>query len=317
MIPLYQSDPPKLAASLQRAIENKLSHTEMSFVLRKTGADLQIPGHLPIQWSPMSSVSSTPTPLQFYEETTTLLLSYLIECFDARMFFDVGAGIGYFSRVAASHATVATTVHAFEMRPDRLLDLQCIISNDRFRDRINPHLAGLSSVHKGRVEVWHVRDMLFEHRPEPLEYRETWWRRLKFLMLKDRNRALRRAEVLVTSIDHFCMGAAAYPDIIKIDVEGYEGRVLNGSKETLAKRHPFVLLELHKDKKLRHGARRVDVAGMMFALGYQALFLTDHKSRRTCDVVEIELDSPLLRRQQTDLVLFFHPDYRCTGDVRA
>ena len=297
------------ANSLRREVEEQLADAQMEFVPGELGTDLQIAGHLPIRWFSKKARSGVDAPLKFYEETTTLLLSYLIQRFHARMFLDIGAGDGYFSRVAASHAAIAPTAHAFEMRLDRVLKTNSIISNDSFGRGITTHLAAFSAAHKGVVDVWHVRDMLFEHRPEPIEYREAWWRRLKFLFKDDKNRELTSTKMLVTSIDHFSTEASAAPDIIKIDVEGYEGYVLDGAKNTLARWYPFVLLELHKNKKLRDGTCRRDVAAKLFALGYQALFLTDHQSRHTCEVVEVGPDSPLLRRDETDLILFFHPGY--------
>ena len=120
--------------------------------------------------------------LPIYEETTTIIFNYLIGRFGAQVFFDVGAGVGYLSRVAASHARVDTRAHAFEMRPDRLRELLCNISSDSFADRITVHPAGVTDRHQGEVEIWYARGMLFEHRPDPVEYRETWWRRLKFAL---------------------------------------------------------------------------------------------------------------------------------------
>jgi len=295
--------------SLRREVKQYLAEAQMGFVHGELGTDLQIAGHLPIRSSSRKPRSGIGASQQFYEETTTLLLSYLIKRYRARVFFDIGAGDGYFSRVAASHIAAAPTVHAFEMRSDRVLKTKGLLSQDSFGRGITTHLAALSATHKGVVDVWHVRDMLFEHRPEPFEFREAWWRRLKFMIKKDKNRKLKSSKILVTSIDHFSKASCAVPDIIKIDVEGYEGHVLDGGINTLARWCPFVLLELHKNKKLRDGIRRRDVAAKLFSVGYQALFLTDHQSRHTCEVVQVSPESPLLGREETDLILFFHPEY--------
>ena len=39
--------------------------------------------------------------------------------------------------------------------------------------------------------------------------------------------------------------------MIKIDVEGMEGEVLDGAKQTIAASHPMILLEAWQDDKVR------------------------------------------------------------------
>jgi FkbM family methyltransferase len=283
----------------------------MSFLMRQDRCALCIPGHLPIAWAQSSGrpFDRRGRP-RFYEETTTLVLTYLIERFHPAVLFDVGAAVGYFSRVAASTTRVATRVHAFEMLHDRIGKLREAVSKDDFGHRISVHHAAVSDAQKADAPVWFARGgMLFEQRPDPKEYREAWWRRLKFALRHDKSRGLAAAKIPVTSIDHFAGQLDELPDIVKIDVEGYEGRVLAGGKKTFAARPPFVLLELHKEAKLRFNARRVDVAKMLFDLGYEGLFFTDHENRQQCEIVQVEPGSSLLARQETDLILFFHPEY--------
>lgn len=51
-------------------------------------------------------------------------------------------------------------------------------------------------------------------------------------------------EVRVTTIDELCERYGFTPDLIKIDVEGYEVGVLEGAKQTLS-RHPGLQIEVH------------------------------------------------------------------------
>jgi len=295
------------AETLQSEISAHLRNTQMSFLLQQGAYALCVPGHVPIAWpsiSPRSGVKPA-----FYEETTTLVLSYLIERFRPATFFDVGASVGYFSRLAASNKHVATRAHAFEMRPDQIARLQEIVSNDAFCDRVSIHPVAVSDREDPHALVWLARSLLFEQHPSPAAYREAWWRRLKFWWRQDRTRELSAATIPITSIDGFVQRASARPDIIKIDVEGYEGRVLLGAMKTLTMRRPFVLLELHQGKKLRFGFSRSEVADFLFGLGYEALFFTDHQVKANCEVVRVGRGNQLLGRQETDLLLFAHPDY--------
>lgn len=299
------------ADNLRTEIADRLSSTQIHFALHEEGADLIVPGHRPLTWAmtPLARHKGKTSALAIYEETTTIVLSYLIDRFNARVFFDIGAGVGYFSNIAATHSRVPVSVHAFEMCPDRFSKLEATIAKEGLSNRVTSLLAGITDTHKGDVEMWYARGMLFESRPDPSEIREAWWRRLKFALRGDTSRQLRSANALVTSLDHYTDETGVSPDIIKIDVEGYEGRVLKGGMETFSTRRPFILLELHKDKKLRFGLHRQDVVQQLFDIGYQALFFTDHQQRRTCNIIAVGADDPLFARQETDLILFFHRDY--------
>lgn len=54
--------------------------------------------------------------------------------------------------------------------------------------------------------------------------------------------------VNVRSIDSLAREDVPPPDVIKIDVEGAEGRVLRGARETLQNHRPIVLVEVHSDE---------------------------------------------------------------------
>jgi FkbM family methyltransferase len=295
------------AAVLQSELVTHLRSAQMSFLLEQDRYALCIPGHLPIPW-PSGACGATGAPA-FYEETTTLVLNYLLERFRPSVLFDVGAAAGYFARVAASYKRHETKAHAFEMRPDKISEMRGIVSSDIFGDRVSIHHAAVSDVQRSPAPIWFARSLVFENQPAGAEYREAWWRQLKFLMRGDRTRGLSGAVMPLTSIDSFAGRENVRPDVVKIDVEGYEGRVLKGGENTFGRHRPFVLLELHKDKMLRFGATRPEVARIMFDLGYEALFFTDHQNKVSCDVVPVRPGSSLLARQETDLILFAHPDY--------
>ncbi|MEO7135480.1 MAG: FkbM family methyltransferase [Vicinamibacterales bacterium] len=295
------------AATLQSEVSAHLRNTQMSFLLRQGAYALCIPGHVPINW-PTDSPRAGVKPA-FYEETTTLVLNYLLERFRPSTFFDVGAAVGYFSRVAASNKHVTTRAHAFEMRPEQVSRLREILSNDVFRDKVSIHFEAVSDRDDPHALVWLARSLLFEQHPSPAAHREAWWRQLKFWWRQDRTRELSAATIPITSLDGFTARTGVLPDIVKIDVEGYEGRVLRGALETLASGRPFVLLELHQGKKLRFGFSRTEVANFLFELGYEALFFTDHQVKAQCEVLHVGPGNQLLGRRETDLLLFAHPDY--------
>lgn len=296
-------------SELAREIGDFLAGTSLTLVSCDGRDYLSIPKHHHFAWlhrgaQRRHALRRGDPARRFYEETTTLLVSYLIGRFRPSTFIDAGAARGYFSRVAASRIQDPPSVFAFEMRADWLHEFEASLAGDRFRRLVTPIRAGLTSQHAGEQQIWYSRSRLFEYEPRPCEYREAWWLRAKHALSGRSNRGLNIERVLLTSLDHFTLEHAIHPGLIKIDVEGYEGKVLDGAAATLRRDRPLVVLELHRDKAQRHGTTRRDVVRRLFDLGYGALFLTDHHNRRKCRVVEAGPASPYFCRQETDLVLF-------------
>jgi FkbM family methyltransferase len=255
---------------------------------------LVIDGHLPVAWPTTAGRNR--------ENSVILLLSFLITKLRPRVFFDVGSASGDYTCLALSHIASAPHVHAFDMRPEAHEIMRERVAEARFDGVVTPHVAGLTETHLGEKDLWFARTRLFEQEPEKSEYQEPVWRRLKFFLRK-RNRGLVKTRAELTSIDHLAAARGLVPDLLKIDVDGYEGKVLRGGIETFAKHRPPIMLELHKDKLL-NGEKRSDVVGILLDIGYQALFLTDHHDPRNCQLVAVDRHHPLVARQETDFILF-------------
>jgi FkbM family methyltransferase len=70
-------------------------------------------------------------------------------------------------------------------------------------------------------------------------------------------------------------GKCPVPDLIKIDVEGFEINVFKGLRQTLAKHHPPIVFE-HSLYRLKERGSSVDeVSGFLESLGYTVLRLSD------------------------------------------
>ena len=81
-------------------------------------------------------------------------------------------------------------------------------------------------------------------------------------------------ELPVETVDDLCAGLGFQPDLMKIDVEGYELAVLEGARKTLVRDHPRLFLELHPDRLRELGGSARAVVGLLESLGYRFLSLT-------------------------------------------
>jgi FkbM family methyltransferase len=133
--------------------------------------------------------------------------------------YDVGANIGFFSLIAGR---LGATVHAFEPVPENVIAIR---ENAALNDL-------LIEVHETAVADYDGRSTV--SLPD-----EASWSHLTDL--GEHPDATRTIDVAVTTLDAF--GGA--PDVVKIDVEGYEVEVLKGMTGLLTAARPILIIELH------------------------------------------------------------------------
>lgn len=79
-------------------------------------------------------------------------------------------------------------------------------------------------------------------------------------------------EVEVDSLDHQISHGLPEPDFVKIDVEGFEQRVLKGMAQVIARRRPPLYIEVHGANRQRKLANATSIVEHLWSAGY----LTDH-----------------------------------------
>jgi FkbM family methyltransferase len=175
-----------------------------------------------------------------------------------RIFFDIGANVGFYTVLGAKRVGSDGHVYAFEPLPANVAALNR-----------NLELSGLTGV---TVIPHAVAD-----RGGPMWLvvaRESFWGRLSTLP-PPRN-AIGTIPVLCVSIDEIVStGDVAPPDVVKIDVEGAELDVLRGMAQTLRTSRPVIVCELHGTWS--------EVTGLLEAANYQVrpLVRTRGKRRRS------------------------------------
>jgi FkbM family methyltransferase len=98
----------------------------------------------------------------------------------------------------------------------------------------------------------------------------------------------RHFDVPTVTVDSLCRDYALDPDLVKVDVEGAEGRVLVGSVELAKRRRTRFLIEMHSNAELsmsvnmRHVLRWCETLGYKAWLPTRAAVLTDTAPTEGC-----------------------------------
>lgn len=177
-----------------------------------------------------------------YERFTEAFLRTFLR--DGDVFLDVGANIGYFTRIASKAVGTTGHVHAFEPMPQaiRLLRKNC----EHLRN-VCIHEHALSN-HDGSSD--------FSVRKQG----ET-------SSLGDDPQAAQVIRVRTDTIDNL-FSAQDRVDAIKIDVEGYELEVLQGARGTIRTKQPLLYLEFLGDYTRARGLTIDDYDALLKPLGY-------------------------------------------------
>ncbi len=244
----------------------------------------------------------------FYEESTTAAMLFFFARANVRVMLDAGARLGYFATLALNFKPHPIDAYAFEIDPHGTEQFVKAAEEAATRGRHGELLlSGLSDEHLGQRDIWISVTKMFESEAEAAGYRDSPWVRLKMALRGRKDRDLpQRYSVTITSIDAFCASRTLAPGLIKIDVDGYEAKVVPGALETLRAHKPVVFLELHKRKFIeRFNVTRAEIVAPLFDMGYRALLLEDHRDRSR-PIRVIDKNSPEIGREATDMFIFYH-----------
>ncbi len=232
-----------LALRGMNKLGNAMTHRQRRFVLDRLGVaaildnfardqfdELRLPNGISLSFSPLLHAHISKNGQLEYEDHVAHVIE---ECLGrGDVFYDAGANVGVFAFMAATLVGESGTVFAFEPEPNNVL---C------FR-------RSLESAPVQNVELHDIAlggedgSMTFDRRGGAFSGR-----------LVDGEDEIGNdgvCEVRVRSIDSLLAGGMPPPNLIKIEVEGGEGLVLEGAKETLRTCKPAVLCEMHPDNQV-------------------------------------------------------------------
>lgn len=144
-----------------------------------------------------------------------------------RTVLDIGALYGYVSLVARSLFETAE-VHAFEVNPRsyRALTRNIRANRQTFGDSVHAHHCALSDASQPNAPL-RIHRMRVDALGPDAEAKEEG----------------RDFEIDVWSLDDFCREKDLRPDLIKLDVEGYQAKIVPGARDVIARTRPVILME--------------------------------------------------------------------------
>jgi FkbM family methyltransferase len=99
--------------------------------------------------------------------------------------------------------------------------------------------------------------------------------------LSEANRGLKdsaiESKVAVTTIDTYCRAHNVWPDLILLDIEGFEIEALRGAREAIARSRPVIVIEMHPNVWSSSAASRPQVELLFAELGVKAMGLSNQR----------------------------------------
>jgi FkbM family methyltransferase len=181
-------------------------------------------------------------PSAFEPETLPLFLDRMEAC---RCFLDVGANTGFYSMAAAA-ANPTADIHAFEPSPSVFAALKTNIAANRLEDSVVCRRLALSDFEG---------DVCFHVPNETLASGSLDTRGVRGIPGHVETVPCRTLDAYVAEHELF------HVDLLKLDVEGFEDRVIAGARALLSEHRPAVICECHHDgshRELENLLRSVD-----------------------------------------------------------
>jgi FkbM family methyltransferase len=228
--------------------------------------------------------------------------------------FDIGALYGYYSVICLAMFESAQ-VHAFEMNPIAYAAMEENLALNAHLDvsRFSGWNCALSDVsERGRKVRIRNRALVTPETPLSMRIRNLALGPVKQMLKGKLGGTFEPFSIDFWSIDDFCDEKQASPDLIKIDVEGFQARIVPGGLKTFAERKPFVLLEFDEPGEVNsQGVSNQAVATILFDLGYRLVW-GDHRERDGT-FSPLTLSEWGEVHESNSLGLFFHEERLASG----
>jgi FkbM family methyltransferase len=170
--------------------------------------------------------------------------------------FDVGAHIGMFTLGAAKRIGDGR-VYAFEPAPQTYDILRRHVAYNGWEDRVEAVQAVVSDT-EGTMPFYVYG----------LSMAASLGRDNVALSPEQFEQPIQEIQVASVTLDAFCAERGVEPDLVKIDVEGAELRVLRGAERVLREVRPVILCEIHPHLMENLGDSEAELRAFLNRLGY-------------------------------------------------
>jgi FkbM family methyltransferase len=173
-----------------------------------------------------------------------------------KVIFDIGALYGYFSLISKSLFSQAT-IFAFEMNPQSydILAKNIMVNKHLGIPAVRPINIGLSDHTILQENVL-----------------------IKGFILKENSESAKSSKLDIMSLDDFCRISNFSPELIKIDVEGYQAKIFLGGMATIEKTKPIIILEFDNPKTLDpFNTTNKQITKPLFDLGYNCYWCKNQR----------------------------------------
>ena len=224
-----------------RAATRSLPHS----VVPAPGGFLATIGTLAPLWLPTDSKASLDFHLESNGESVDELAGLVTMAPDHRCFWDVGASDGLFSAIFCAASPHGQAV-AYEPVPALAARTREMLERNGFGSRVTVRELALGRSKGERSASLAAGEMLSTHAAKgPGD-----------------------ATFSFSTLDHELAHHPA-PDLVKVDVEGFELEVLQGAEQLLAQHRPTLMLEIHVDLIRWSGGQLRDIADLLARHRYE------------------------------------------------
>ena len=191
-----------------------------------------------------------------YENT---IAPYMLELSkQSKVFFDIGAHVGFWSTYIWASTKGNVRVIAFEPNPVA-------------REWLALHFAFNQISSPSKIEPIAFSDIRTESQFSFSDNCSSGSLSSEVCKLNTRyyTRRVQNINVKVTTIDHYVEEFDIIPDFIKIDCEGHELKILKGAYKTLFHYHPKLIIEVHPPQLILVGDSETALLGELQRLSYK------------------------------------------------
>lgn len=195
---------------------------------------------------------------------------------------DGGANVGFFTLLMSQLVGKSGLVYAVEPAPANIRKLEHNLANNK-----------ISNVRVVKLPLYSSHTEVTLHLAQ----------HTGFNSLEASEHTVGRMKTVATTIDAMLDGQV--PKLIKLDIEGAEGRALTGAHDALWKKCPYVVAEINESALNRFGTNQVDLRGAMAVFNYEMWILqTDGRFP-----LMVPRQTELVSDRMNQMVLFSTPEH--------